>query len=127
MSELHLWEYDHPYYCSETNFRVRRDQHNGNHLRWDSWQQFVEEGWASNDPDMNLLFRWDWHKFEPDEDEPDQLCLFFMLQRKGDFWAHTITVTDEDESAVRTWLAERAKTITAIWEPILAGQQGGAA
>lgn len=114
----HLWEIDHPYYCSDQNF-FRNDRHVHN----DSWAEFMQ-GWGHSDPDMNLLFRWDWkswrHHPDPDlrSDSPDELDLFFLLQRKGDFWAVSVAVTDEDEAAVREWLTERARTITAIWEPI---------
>jgi hypothetical protein len=58
MTERHLWEVDHPYYCTEGNYYS-----NGCHSTYDSWADFVEEanGW---DLDMNLLFRWDWRKPE---------------------------------------------------------------
>jgi hypothetical protein len=36
-----------------------------------------------------------------------------------------VAVTDEDEPAVRAWLAERAKTIAAIWEPLSLATNGG--
>lgn len=114
----HLWDANHPYYCSDTNFRTR-----DNTERWETWQDF-HQTWGQSDPDMNLVFRWDWTKPDPDDYEPgeelpgDKLYVFVMLQRKGDFWAHIIDVTDDDEPAVREWLTERAKTITAIWAPI---------
>lgn len=117
---MHLWEIDHPYYCSESNFTARDRR-----VDFASWAEFTTGGWVDNDPDLNLLFRWDWvsPSREPDTDlradEPDKLWLFFMLQRKGDFWVMSVTLTDEDEPAVRAWLAERAKTIVAIWEPLL--------
>lgn len=119
----HLWEVDHPYYCSESNFRVRGTDNNANHVQHESWAEFMD-GWGGSDPDMNLLFRWDWHSWSrhPDphlrSDSPDELLLFFMLQRKGDFWVCSVAITDEDEPAVRAWLADRAKTIAAIWAPI---------
>lgn len=122
----HLWEVDHPYYCSEGNFH-----RNGQRVVFDSWEDFVEDGWANNDPDLNLLFRWDWEipedGFVEEGDPPARarLLLFFMLQRKGDFWSVSVAVTQADEPAVREWLTERAKTITAIWAPIVLGGEPG--
>ena len=122
-STLHLWEVEHPYFCSDSNFRVPLAEMNGNHIRHSSWANFMD-AWGDTDPDLNLVFRWDWHSWRrpPDpalpDDRPDELSLFFMLQRKGDFWAHTIAVTDEDEPAVRAWLTERAKVIAALWAPL---------
>ena len=122
VSETHLWEVDHPYYCSQGNFH-----RNGQHVVFESWEDFVEDGWANSDHDLNLLFRWDWEIPEDEaveEGDPParaQLLLFFMLQRKGDFWSVGVTVTQSDEPAVREWLAERAKTIAAIWAPITLG------
>jgi hypothetical protein len=123
----HLWEIDHPYYCQDHNFRARPSQDNSCHVHNESWAEFMD-GWGDSDPDLNLVFRWDWKRADPDDYEPDddgviripgdRLDLFIMLQRKGDFWAVSVDVTDEDEPAVREWLAERAKTMAAIWEPI---------
>jgi hypothetical protein len=119
----HLWEYDHPYYCAAGNFHVRRDVDNAQHVLHDSWSDFMDT-WGTSDHDLNLVFRWDWSRadpsdYEPGEDVPgDTLELFVVLQRKADLWSHTIAVTEADEPAVREWLAGRAKTITAIWEPI---------
>jgi hypothetical protein len=107
--EKHLWEYDHPYYCNDYNFRARRDE--GGHEDFESWADFIAT-WGDSDPELNLVFRWDWMK------PGDKLYLFVVLQRKGDFWALEINVTDDDEPAVRAWLAERAKHLAAVWEPI---------
>lgn len=115
---MRLWQANHPYYCSDTNFRTL-----DNTGEWASWQEF-HEGWGQSDEDMNLVFRWDWKKADPDDYDPDEevpgdkLYVFIMLQRKGDFWAHIIDITDDDEPAVREWLTGRARTITAIWAPI---------
>lgn len=118
-STPHLWEVDHPYYCNEGNFHI-----NGQCVPFGSWTEFMEEGWGQSDHDLNLLFRWDWQRadpadYGPDEEIPgDRLVLFFMLQRKGDFWSVEVAVTEADEPAVRGWLTDRAKTIAAIWSPI---------
>lgn len=118
----HLWEVDHPYYAAEGNFYARDC-----HSRYESWAEFTETTFYSGDRDMNLLYRWDWLSWQrhpdPDlrSDSPDVLMLFFILQRKAIACSTSIAITDEDEPAVREWLAECAKTVTAIWEPITLG------
>jgi hypothetical protein len=118
VAEPHLWEIDHPYYATTGSFFSRE-----RHIQHESWAAFMA-AWGDSDPDMNLLYRWDWQSWkrhpDPDlrSDSPDELELFFVLQRRADLWSHGVAITDEDEPAVREWLAERAKTITAIWEPI---------
>ena len=110
----HLWEYDHPYQCAEAE----------QHTSFSSWEQFAATDWHTGDPDRNLLIRWDWRSWQrhPDpglrDGEPDQLLLHFVLQRKALLHSVTVTVTDTDEPRVRQYLAERATTITAIWEPV---------
>lgn len=122
MSDLttpHLWEIDHPYYCTEGNYYER-----GMHEVYDSWASFYED-WGTNDPDLNLVFRWDWQRSDPSDYEdgenlpPDTLKVFWVLQRKAILRSTECTVTEADEPAVRAWLADRAGTIRAIWEPII--------
>lgn len=116
-----LWEYDHPYYCAEGN--CYKPDH---HERYESWADFTEQLWFSGDRDLNLLFRWDWKspRRYPDPDDrsdlPDFLLLFFVQQRKARQYSVEITVTDEDEPAVRKFLIECAATMRAVWEPLLA-------
>lgn len=115
MAEPHLWEPDHPYYCAEGNFYQQ-----GCHNVCESWQQFHElvSDW---DPDLNLLFRWDWfvpREVLPGDDGRPQLLTFWVGQRKALQYSYECPVTPEDEPAVRAWLEERAKTIAAIWAPI---------
>ena len=127
--EKRLWEYDHQYYCSESNFFVRRDSDYYNEPE-ESWAEFLE-GWGKSDVDMNLVFRWDWHELDPDDYEsdeekptgwsaenPDYLEIFFMLQRKGIFAPVVCWVNKSDEPSIREWLASRWETMAAIWEPI---------
>lgn len=117
----HLWDADHPYYCAEGNFyKAGQHSHDG------TWAEFYDQvrDW---DPDMNLLFRWDWFPTPKDVEELDlseesarntTLQTFWVGQRKASLWSMECTVTEADEPAVRAWLEERAKTITAIWAPI---------
>ncbi|MEV8403567.1 hypothetical protein [Streptomyces niveus] len=123
MSETspHLWAIDHPYYCAEGNYYARPGE--GLHTEYNSWAEFYED-WGDNDPDMNLVFRWDWKRADPtdyadfEEIPADRLAVYWVLQRKAILRSTECIVTEADESAVRAWLADRAKTITAIWEPI---------
>jgi hypothetical protein len=116
----HLWEYDHPYYCTEGNFFKT-----GQHRRWPSWEEFASSGFVSGDRDQNLLIRWDWLSWQrhPDPDlrggDPDELLLFFVLQRKALLCSAGIAVTDDDEPRVREFLRECGKTTAAIWEPVM--------
>lgn len=123
----HLWEIDHPYYCNEGNYYASGTERHEVHSSYESWADFIAE-WGDSDPDMNLVFRWDWSKPDPDDYEPDddgvirvpedRLTVFWVLQRKAILRSTECVVTEANEPAVRAWLAERAKTITAIWEPI---------
>ena len=128
-SARHLWEIDHPYYCTEGNYYARPDQ--GLHTRYDSWAEFIAD-WGNTDPDMNLVFRWDWNRSDPQDYEPygeevpaDTLQVFWVLQRKAILRSTECIVTEADEPAVRAWLADRAKTVAAIWEPIALAEAGG--
>lgn len=123
----HLWDALHPYYCNEGNYYVGGDRYSDVHTEYASWAEFVGE-WGDTDPDMNLVFRWDWKRDdgeyleEGEEPEPDKLWVYWVLQRKAILRSTECIVTEADEPAVRQWLAERAKTIAAIWSPIeLAG------
>lgn len=123
-SARHLWEYDHPYYCNEGNFF----QH-GLHERYESWDDFHAE-WGDADPDLNLVFRWDWKRADPDDYEPgadlppDKLLVHWVLQRKAILRSTECVVTEADEPAALAWLTERAITLRAIWDPVL-GERGG--
>lgn len=120
-----LWDVDHPYYCNESNHFAQ-----GWNIQHGSWAEFVE-GMGASDPDLNLLFRWDWKRYAGD-DGPDlepgdsgagrtirhELQTFWVMQRKGIFCCHEIDVTEEDEPAVREWLTGRFKHLLRLWEPL---------
>jgi hypothetical protein len=113
----HLWEIDHPYYCNEGNYFARKSVES----RFDTWSGLLEcEG--NTDFDMNLVFRWDWRKADPDDEhwgnKTDVLMIFWMGQRKGLYRYSTITVTDADEPSVREWLAKRWQHLRLLWEGI---------
>jgi hypothetical protein len=114
MSEIthHLWDIEHPYYCNEGNyFKCGLIDHH------DSWASFAET-MGNSDPELNLLFRWDWQRLGLDEGEWDgthQLLLFFVAQRKGFFFSNEVQVSEADEPAIREWLADRSQHTMAFW------------
>jgi len=135
----HLWEINHPYYSSESNYYCNAANHPGSD--YGSWQEFFEaEG--DNDKDLNLLFRWDWDPNEyldvpfgvtredeiavrreyadrfGDRDHAWTLKLFFISQRKGIYRPVTVQVCKADEPAVREFLQGYADHLRAVWEPI---------
>lgn len=104
---IHLWEVDHPYYCSESNWYSNEAR-----LRFDCWADFVD-GFGDSDLDMNHVFRWDW--------EEDRRCLkiFMMKQRKGLFQPIEIYgMTADDEEQVRVYLTKHWENILLMWYPI---------
>jgi hypothetical protein len=109
---IHLWEIEHPYYCSESNYYS-----NEPHAEFDSWEDFMEEE-GDSDMDYNLIFRFDWKKADNDNELPhDTLQLFYIGQRKGLFRCVEVKITDEDEDSVRPWLHGRFKHLLSLWVP----------
>jgi hypothetical protein len=119
-----LWEVDHPYYCSESNFFARDCS-----SHYDRWQDFVEVS-HDEDFDMNLIFRFDWIppwingdsnnpiEWQGDENYRDcTLKLFYIGQRKGLFRSVTIDVCRADEPKVRAFLLKRLMHLQKLWEP----------
>lgn len=105
----HLWEVEHPYYAAEGNY------FDGNcHQEYRGWLSFLAaEGDA--DIDMNLVYRWDWDK---DGATLGTLKLFFIGQRKAIARSVAVTVTDEEEPAVRAWLEPRLRRLMELWAPM---------
>lgn len=121
MTVKHLWEYDHPYYASESNYYS-----NDAGTSYESWDDFIaSEG--NLDKDLNAIFRWDWYRADPadyeDEEVPsDSLQLIYISQRKGIYRPVQIEITEDDEPAVREFLAGYAAHTVSIWEPFLDGR-----
>ena len=106
----HLWEVDHPYYCSEGNY-YKNDCHN----RFSTWGEFY--GSANDwDMDMNLLFRWDWRK--PENGVIGTLSTFWVGQRKAALWSCECPVHPDEEPAVREFLQPRLAHLLALWQPL---------
>lgn len=118
----HLWEIDHPYYCTESNYFA--SGLDNRESKFDSWADFIAE-WGDADMDYNLLFRFDWIPpkeedidEEEDEHEGHTLKIFWMGQRKGLYQWSNVQVTPEDEPAVREFLTERWQHLKKLWEPL---------
>ena len=110
----HLWEVDHPYYCSLSNYF---DNNCGD--GFESWGDFIAK-YRNADFDMNLLFRWDWlDSTDPDQElEGDELRLFWMGQRKGLYRFTVVQIERGDEPLVIEWLHERRRHLLKLWEPL---------
>ena len=135
---MRLWEVNHPYYSSESNFYSDEPGE-----RFESWADYLDR-WGSSDLDLNLLFRWDWIKPDPSDylspadpeaaaypqevlPETDTLWLFYILQRKGIYLANNVAVTEDDEPSVREFLMPRLAHLLLMWEPLTrANRQGDA-
>jgi hypothetical protein len=118
--EKHLWEIDHPYYCSTSNYFSNECNKN-----FKSWNDFIEaEG--ESDFDYNYLIRFDWREGE-DNDLPAYngddyyrngvLELFWVSQRKGLFRSNTIEVCRKDEKEILEFLKKRWAYINHLWQP----------
>jgi hypothetical protein len=115
----HLWEIEHPYYCNDGNYYAAGNKQPFE--RYESWADFFEaEG--NSDLDMNLVFRWDWRKADPQDEhwgnKKDELLIYFMGQRKGLYRWVKIEINDSNEAAVREWLAKRWQHLVLLWQGI---------
>lgn len=126
-NETHLWDVEHPFYhhpgnglhspIDHPNFEARQS--------FDSWNEFYEHATTTGlqDPELNLIYRWDWFSPDPTDlepgESPDTLLLYIMQQRKAVNYSCEIAVTRDDEPAITTWLTERAKAVRSIWAPLL--------
>lgn len=125
----HLWEVDHPYYCTEGGYFHTQAQHKTVH-EFKSWAEFLEE-MGDADLDYNLLFRWDWSETTYDDEGEElpafngdvnyrngKLSLFFMYQRKGYHGTSVVEVCRADEPAVIAYLQPRLAYLMRLWEPL---------
>ncbi|MFJ9448195.1 hypothetical protein ACIRRH_41225 [Kitasatospora sp. NPDC101235] len=108
MTSQHLWDIDHPYYGAE-----------GYPNECESWQEFATNIAPHLDPDLNHLYRWDWHTPGHHHWEGEEtLELFFIMPRKSSCMSYSIPVAETDEPAVREYLASMTRHIAALWAPI---------
>jgi hypothetical protein len=128
----HLWEVEHPYYCSGTNYYVSSDRADETVFTYKSWPEFLTE-MADADLDMNLLFRWDWQEGEKHGVKPfngdiyyrnGRLKLFYMAQRKGFHTCAMVDVCRADEPSVIGYLKPRLTHLLSLWAPLIPQQFG---
>jgi len=125
-AETHLWEPEHDYYGPEAPFFGQPDDYRPYIQRFNSWAEFADGESMYGAPEgMNFLYRWDWHAWhiEFPEDYPDgetrwEFEAFWMMPRKGIMARSVVTVTPEDEPAVRAWLAPHWAYMRALWAPL---------
>lgn len=113
-----LWEPDHPYYCADVNFYDHETR-----IEQGAWTEWLVDA-GNVDRDLNLVFRWDWHRPDggfDDDDGREYLELFVMMQRKGRFVVWVFDVTSQDEPSVREWLQPSWDKMRAMWAPIAEG------
>lgn len=119
MTNKHLWEVDHSYYCNEGNYFATESVESS----YKSFSDFIES-WGVADMDYNLLFRWDWIEDEDAKFNGDlnyrngTLKLFWMGQRKGLYMYSTVSVCRNDEPAVVAFLKPRLMHLLSLWEPL---------
>ena len=127
MSDKHLWESKHSYYCTEDNYF--RSPGSGTETVWEfkSWADFLAE-MHDADMDYNMLFRWDWTEENDDGGETfsgdpyyrnGKLKMFFMVQRKGFHSCSIIDVCRADEPAVIEYLRPRLDHLLSLWSPLI--------
>ena len=86
----------------------------------------------NSEPELNLLFRWDWRGPTNDDGEPVEfsadetvkesvLQTFWMQQRKGKFVCFEVKVSRSEEPEIREWLASRLPHVLALWTPLIPG------
>jgi len=103
MGEQHLWEPEHRNLCYVEDLE-----------EFDSWKEFIEDcGTELAHFDANLVVRWDW--------DEDVLDVYFVNQSRGRVAGVAISVTPDDEPAVREWLAAAWARLVALWAPVSEG------
>lgn len=107
--DKHLWEHDHPYYCSEGHYAEA----------FSSWEAFLDE-MGDSDMDLNLLFRWDWMR----DEQENVMRLFFVQQRKGLIASCCVAVQDGDEDSIKAFLRARWAHLNELWMPFGGGNDG---
>lgn len=132
MSEQkHLWEVDHPYYCTEGNYFSTQERHQ-TIFRFKSWGEFLAE-MRDADPDYNLIFRWDWREgrdhelaeYNGDDNyRHAEFVMFVMHQRKGYHSTSIVEVCRADEPQIIEFLRPRFAHLLKLWEPLAKHEHG---
>lgn len=121
ISSFPLWTVRHPY-RSEVFCYFGSD--GGCPAHYESWQAFLKSH-DDEDPDLNLLVRFDWDEetAQPGRTSQERPCrsqlkLFYIWQRKGRFKSVLVDVKRSDEPDVRRWLKERFEHLRGLWSPV---------
>lgn len=113
-----LWEIEHPWMCEPGDYRRPVDEAQTQH---DSWAEFLDD-LGMWDEDGRVVFRWDWYRYDPADLEPgdpaEVLHVFWVGQVTAERWSDHITVTADDEPAVRAWLTARYSYLMRLWAPL---------
>nr|WP_062336115.1 hypothetical protein [Herbidospora sakaeratensis] len=114
-----LWEAQHPFAAPYGNRYRPTDPWNEVDYTFASWDEFVDELPDSGSA-FEQVYRWDWTRDAPDAEvqTADILTIYFVLPREARLSRADITVTTDDEPAVREWLTRRAQTIADLWAPL---------
>ncbi len=115
--KLELKNYNHNYYCSDTNYYSRKAD-----IDYCCFEDYWDE-WHDADQDYNLIFRWDIYKNEDEDDDCDYgeyyLMVHYMLQRKGKFVPITVkNLKKRDLPRLQKILSANWEYIKEIWHPI---------
>lgn len=119
MSE-YLYDVDHPYYCESGSYWNGQNDY---HHEYESAEIFLED-FGKSDPDLNLVFRFDWGGLgspsceELDENKTSTFRVWWIVQRKGFMASAEFPVTKSDEPMLREWLETRWNKMVEIWNPI---------
>jgi hypothetical protein len=123
----HLWEVDHPGYCTDDHYYGTGSRGSPNeHYR--SWADFLSE-WEGSCPSRSLVFRWDWtdsteEGYQPGPDpyyRDGLLKIFIFFQGKGSHAALEVEVCQADEPEVRKFLQARFQHLLELWAPFSCG------
>jgi len=109
---------EHPYHCSTNNYYS-----NNATKTYENFSDFLED-FGDADIDLNLIFRFDIHEVEPDDEEGRKegtyyAWIFIIHQRKGIFGPTIInSFTEEDEIIAIPLLLAHWEVLKKMWEPI---------
>lgn len=102
----HLWDWEHPGYCEKSGGES-----------FHSWEAFLADKVLQENPQLNLLFRWDWRQDEADP-ERELLHLFFVQQRRG--YVARVEIRDvkrSQEREIYAWIEGRLKHMAQVVQP----------
>lgn len=114
LSQLHEIAVTHPYYCAPNNYYSNESSETFN-----TWNDFMNE-WGDADEDMNMVFRWDVSL--KDDEKPSngyQMNVFYMLQRKGNFYPVTINyISEADLPQILEMITKWGEYMKKVWAPV---------